>query len=137
MGLGKKVFLVSVICFLLTACSVGMALHGQQDANLGAISIGQDRSIVMLNLGQPTRTFANEDGRVDTYNLEKGNAPSVGRAAGHLAMDVFTLGLWEILGTPIEGFAGEEYTLTVEYGPDDKLKNIVTTPGHSAMGSLK
>ena len=83
-------------------------MHGKEDVNLSSITVGQDRSIVIMHLGQPYRTFGNENGRVDTYAVERGNAPSVGRAAGHAVMDLLTFGLWEVIGTPIEGFAGEE-----------------------------
>jgi len=129
-------FLV-ISSFNLASCSVGMAMHGKEDVNLSSITVGQDRSIVIMHLGQPYRTFANEDGRVDTYSVERGNAPSVGRAAGHAVMDLLTFGIWEVIGTPIEGFAGEEFTLTIEYGADNKLKSVATTPGKSAIGSLK
>ena len=112
-------------------------MHGKEDVNLSSITVGQDRSIVVMNLGQPQKTNANEHGRVDTYLVERGNAPSIGRAVGHAAMDVLTLGAWEIIGTPIEGFAGEEFTLTIEYGADDKLKTVATGSGKSAIGSMK
>ena len=46
--------------------------------------------------------------RVDLYEYEIGNKPSAGRAIGHGVMDILTLGLWEIIGTPIEGFQGEK-----------------------------
>jgi hypothetical protein len=55
-----------------------------------------------------------------------GNEPSAGRAVGHAVMDVLTLGIWEIAGTPIEGFQGEKYRATVIYGDDDKVTGIKT-----------
>lgn len=131
------IVMLAISSFNLASCSVGMAMHGKEDVNLSSITVGQDRSIVIMHLGQPYRTFGNENGRVDTYAVERGNAPSVGRAAGHAVMDLLTFGLWEVIGTPIEGFAGEEFTITIEYGSDDKLKSVATTPGKSAMGSLK
>jgi hypothetical protein len=136
LGFAMKVLLV-ISSLNLASCSVGMAMHGKEDVNLSSITVGQDRSIVVMNLGQPQKTNANEHGRVDTYLVERGNAPSIGRAVGHAAMDVLTLGAWEIIGTPIEGFAGEEFTLTIEYGADDKLKTVVTGSGKSAIGSMK
>lgn len=131
------IVMLAISSFNLASCSVGMAMHGKEDVNLSSITVGQDRSIVLMHLGQPYRTFANENGRVDTYAVERVNAPSVGRAAGHAVMDLLTLGLWEVIGTPIEGFAGEEFTITIEYSSDDKLKSVATTPGKSAMVSLK
>lgn len=116
---------------LLTGCSVGMAMSGKPDPNLGVLEIGQSRDIVLLNIGQPTRTSATEKGRTDVFELERGNEQSVGRAAGHAAMDVLTFGLWEIVGTPIEGFTGDKLTLFIEYDENDKVKNLKTSPGHS------
>ena len=113
----------------LASCSVGMAMHGKEDVNLA--------SIVVMNLGQPQKTIANEHGRVDTYLVERGNAASIGRAVGHAAMDLLTFGIWKVIDSPIEGFAGEEFTLTIEYGTDDKLKSVATTLGKLEIGSLK
>jgi hypothetical protein len=48
-------------------------------------------------------------------------------------MDLLTLGLWEVVGTPIEGFAGEEFTVTVEYDKADKITKVYTSPGHSSF----
>ncbi len=79
-------------CFL-QGCSVGMAMSGQPDPNIGALQIGQKRDIVLLNLGQPTKTSVKEEKRTDVFHLERGNQPSAGRAVGHAAMDVLTLGL--------------------------------------------
>ena len=115
----------------LTGCSVGMAMSGKPDPNVGALDIGQHRDVVILNLGQPTKTSATEAGRTDIFNLERGNEQSVGRAAGHAVMDVLTIGLWEIVGTPIEGFTGDTFTLSIEYDENDRVKKINASPGHS------
>ncbi len=117
----------------LSACSVGMAMSGHPDPNIGVLSIGQSRDIVLLNLGQPSQTLATESGRTDVFRLQRGNRQSTGRAVGHAVMDLLTLGIWEVVGTPIEGFTGEEFTLTIEYDPEDKVKKITTSPGHSAF----
>jgi len=101
-----------------------MAASGKRDPNLGAINIGEPRETVLVHLGQPARTIQNADSTVDVFELERGNEPSMGRAAFHGALDVLTLGAWEIIGTPIEGFAGEKFELTVEYGPDGKVTRI-------------
>ncbi|MEQ3306518.1 hypothetical protein AAA294_03420 [Fusobacterium varium] len=41
-------------------------------------------------------------------------------------MDILTLGLWEVIGTPIEATTGEKSYLTVEY-IDGKLSNFHQT----------
>jgi hypothetical protein len=117
----------------LAGCSVGMAMSGKPDPNIGVLSKGQSRDIVLLNLGQPTHTATTEKGRVDVFNLERGNEQSVGRAVGHAVMDVLTIGIWEVVGTPIEAFSGNKFTVTIEYNQDDTVAKVTTTNGHSSF----
>ena len=72
---------------------------------------------------------------MDVFELQRGNAPSGGRALAHGAIDLFTLGLWEVIGTPIEAMQGESYTLTIEYDKQDKVKKVFTGEGQ-ITGSL-
>jgi len=76
-------------------------------------------------MGSPASSTTLEDGcRIDVYQYELGNKPSAGRAVGHAVMDVLTLGLWEIAGTPIEAVQGEKKELVVHYDPDDRVTAI-------------
>ena len=76
----KNFLCLCLICIILSGCSVFMAMKGKKDANLGALNVGQDRSIVIANLGQPSKTVQVEGKRYDVFELERGNAPSGGRA---------------------------------------------------------
>jgi len=58
------------------------------------------------------------------YDYEIGNEPSGGRAAFHGAMDVLTLGAWEIVGTPVEGFTGDKKTVMVSYDTNQKVVSV-------------
>jgi hypothetical protein len=87
----------------IQVCSVGMAMSGSENPDLGAIRIGASRGEVELHLGTPIKTTPlSGGGRADVYQYEIGNEPSTGRAVGHGVMDVLTLGIWEVVGTPIE-----------------------------------
>lgn len=121
-----KLLILIMLAFFCTGCAVFMAMHGKRDANIGALQIGQDRAIVLANLGQPAKTAATENGRYDVFELQRGNSPSGGRALAHGAIDLLTLGFWEIIGTPIEAMQGETYTLSVEYDKEDKVKKVIT-----------
>ena len=80
-----------------------------------------------MHLGPPVQTSTQPDGTViSTYEYEIGNEPSAGRAVGHAAMDVLTLGVWEIVGTPIEGVTGDKYRAIITYGADNRVANIST-----------
>jgi hypothetical protein len=41
-------------------------------------------------------------------------------------MDVLTLGIWEIVGTPIEAVQGETYNAMITYDESDKVADIKT-----------
>jgi hypothetical protein len=119
---------------LLSGCSVGMALSGSQNPDLGAVRTGASRGEVELHLGSPIRSALLDNGhRADVYEYEVGNEPSAGRATGHAVMDVLTLGVWEIVGTPIEGVQGEKYNATIVYDENDKVVDLKTAKATSAM----
>ena len=111
--------------FLLSACSVGMALSGNDNPDLGALKVGATRGEVQLHLGPPATSQTLENGqRLDVYEYEIGNEPSAGRAAAHGVMDILTLGIWEVVGTPIEAIQGDKYKATIKYDKNDKVIDI-------------
>jgi len=118
--------LVCLLCLLcFGGCSVGMAISGKEEPNIGAIRVGSSRGEVEMHLGYPTSSTTLEDKtRSDIYEYEIGNEPSAGRAIGHGVMDVLTLGIWEVVGTPIEGFQGEKRQITIIYDNSDHVKSI-------------
>ena len=120
----RETVIVAVVCFVLAlaGCSVGMAMSGKKDPNLSIIRPGSTRGEVELQLGSPISSVTHADGkRTDVYEYELGNEPSTGRAIAWGVLDVLTLGLWELAGTPIELLQGRKHQLTTLYGPDDRL----------------
>jgi hypothetical protein len=114
---------------VLTGCSVGMALSGEKQPDLAACRVGAERSDIELQLGKPVAGSDLPDGSQScTYQYQVGNEPSPGRAVVHGAMDVLTLGLWEVVGTPIEAVQGQKYNMTVVYDADGKATQITTQP---------
>ena len=57
-------------------------------------------------------------------NMKIGNESSSSRAIGHGIMDFMTLGLWEVVGTPIEGFQGNTRMLYITYDKNDKILKL-------------
>jgi len=116
------------ICLLfLTGCSVGMAMSGKDQKDDSILYPGAPRDVVIAKLGPPESSTTNEkEERVDSYYIVKGNKPSTGRAVAHAALDVFTFGLWEVIGTPMEMGAGsEEHSrVLVIYDKNDKIKDV-------------
>ena len=112
----------------LQGCSVGMAMSGKKQPELGAIRVGATRGEIELQLGSPVEIREEHGQRMDVYEYEIGNEPSAGRAIGHGIMDVLTLGLWEAVGTPIEGVQGEKKRLLITYDENDYVTKVGALP---------
>ncbi len=117
--LGLLLFAIS------NGCSVGMALSGKKNPDLSVARVGATRGEVELQLGPPVKTVTLDDSkRLDQYEYEIGNEPSAGRAIGHGVLDVLTIGLWEIAGTPIEAVQGEKYSISITYDKADVVVSV-------------
>lgn len=121
-----KVVAVLLLAGLVSGCAVGMALSGKKEVDVAKLYIGQPRADVIALLGNPINTTATETGSEDVFKCQAGNAPSAARAVGHGIMDVLTVGLWEVAGTPFEALQGSTYYVTVTYDKDEKLTNVKT-----------
>jgi len=121
----KKLIAMMIIFGFLSGCSVGMALSGKQDPDLGVVKQKASRGEVELQLGAPVSVSTLENGHVvNIYEYELGNEPSVGRAMGHAVMDVMTFGFWELIGSPVEGFQGDKRQIQIEYDENDYIVNV-------------
>ena len=115
---------VATLAMLTTGCSVYMAATQPGKKDLGVLSAGTPRNVVMAELGAPVDTKKDGPRTVDIYKFTQGyhGAWKGARAVGHGAADVLTLGLWEVVGTPIEGVAnGTEMTVEVAYNQNDQV----------------
>ncbi len=123
----QKIIIFPIIALLISSCSVGMALSGHEQKDTSVFYYGAHRSFVHAKTGLPSHTVQDKEEKwIDTYIVIKGNEPSAGRAIGHGIMDVLTLGVWEVIGTPIEAVAGgeEHDRYTIYYDGDDKIEKV-------------
>lgn len=121
---------LSLTAVFLSGCSVGMAVSGREEMNMSIVYPGVPRKAVISRLGEPESSVMDEDGNyIDTYVIVKGNEPSAGRAVVHGTLDVLSLGLWEIVGTPVEIIEGVETksALTIFYDSEERILDIQTT----------
>ncbi|MBI3291680.1 MAG: hypothetical protein HYZ73_02565 [Elusimicrobia bacterium] len=118
-----------------TGCSVFMAAKQPPQKDMSVLRQGTSRSILLAELGQPAATEMKDGKKVDVFSFTQGYSKpaKAARAVFHGAADVFTLGLWEVVGTPTEAiFDGTKMALEVTYDENDRVESVVDLqPGRS------
>lgn len=111
-----------------TGCAVFMAAKQPPKKDLSVLKQGTPRSLLLAELGQPIASETKNGKRVDVFSFTQGYSKpaKAARAVFHGAADVFTLGLWEVVGTPTEAvFDGTKVALEVTYDQADRVENAV------------
>ncbi|OEU62957.1 MAG: hypothetical protein BBJ57_11730 [Desulfobacterales bacterium PC51MH44] len=126
--------LIVIIIFMLgQGCSVYMAANQPDKKDVSVFNVGTPRTHVIAEAGRPLYTKEKADGTLtDTFVFVQGysSGSKAGRALFHGAADVLTLGLWEVIGTPVEAVAdGTEVKVQVEYDANEKVQNIIALSG--------
>jgi hypothetical protein len=130
----RPVRLIAVVLLplLLAGCSVAMSANrSSYKGDPAMIQPGAERAMIESTFGPPNMTAAMEGGKLKAVYKIDPDAHTAGAkgvaVAGHLIADVLTLGLWEILGTPLELAAQDKFTnYIVVYGPDSKVQTVET-----------
>jgi len=118
--------MVVLCCFLLfTSCSVYMAAK-KEGVSIDEIEACKTRGCILAKGAELISSERTPDGGlIETYKClhKKG---STGRAVMHGVLDVATLGLWEVAGTPIEGSKSKKnyFSVKIYYDKDEKIKKV-------------
>ncbi len=129
MSLRKKfgVVVFSFVLFLSSGCAVFMAANQPDKKNVDLFTVGTQRSLLIAEYGAPTES-ENRDGKdYDTFKFVQGysTGAKVSRAVFHGVADVFTIGLWEVVGTPAEAlFDGQQMAYEVSYDEENRVDQI-------------
>lgn len=122
-----------VICsFFISGCASTLALTHAGKKDLSVLQQGTSRNRVISELGAPLSSAEQDGKKIDVYSFTQGysKGAKAGRAIFHLAADVFTLFLWEIIATPTEiVFDGSERSYKVTYDKNDSIEKVDTLKG--------
>jgi len=129
----RRVKTIAGLCVVMgllsqTGCAVFMAARQPPRKDLSVLSLGTPRSMLLAELGQPTATEMKAGKKVDVFSFTQGYSKpaKAARAVFHGAADVFTLGLWEVVGTPTEAvFDGTKMGIEVTYDENDRVEHVV------------
>jgi len=124
----KSASILLPLCLLLTSCSVYMAANKPSKKDLNVLDIGTPRDVILGEFGPPNKTIHNEEGElVESWSFKQGDSTGVKvvKTAFHAAADVFTLGLWEVVGTPAEIILEQDLrTYIVTFDKDENVKGV-------------
>ncbi len=123
-----------------SGCSVYMAATQPGEKDLAVLKEGTPRSHIIAALGAPIWSGEKEGNKVDVFRFTQGysKGAKAGRAIFHAVADVFTLGLWEVIGTPVESVAsGDEMRIEVTYDADERVKTtqVIGLKGEKPPGN--
>lgn len=128
-----------LVAVVLSGCSVYMAASSDGKKDLSVLRPGTDRDTVIAELGAPITSDWIETAalspdaepkreRVDIFKflLERSSASNSGRAVAYGAAAVLTLGLSELVTTPLEAGVGDagERRCRIVYDEDDRVSRI-------------
>ncbi|HVB79820.1 MAG TPA: hypothetical protein VNE82_07710 [Candidatus Binataceae bacterium] len=109
----------------LNGCSVVMEATRPDPIDTSQFAVGEPRLQVVEVLGAPAATVNQSDQSCDVYKLYTHGPGGAGKgaiAAGEAVADVFTLGLAEVVTSPVEGATrNAKHTVTMCYDKDLKL----------------
>ena len=115
----QKLLMVGA-CISLAACSVVMAAKSN-GISPKQLTQCKTRSCLIAEGAVPINSSKNKQGKVyaETFRATMPTG-SAARAAMHGLLDVGTMGLWEVAGTPIEAVKGKKtgYVIQAKYADD-------------------
>lgn len=120
---------VGIASLFTSGCGVYMAFTQPPRVDTDALDAGGvSRDLVIERLGAPKSSVKNVDGsREDTFEYYEGSSSGwkIGRGIFHLAADIFTAALWEIVATPTEyALRGEKITAQANFDNSDRLTSF-------------
>ena len=116
-----------VMIALLAGCSSVMATKQPPKKDLSVLEPGTERYRLIAELGKPVYSEERDGVTYDVFAFTQGysGGAKAGRAIAHGAASVYTLGLWELFGTAIEGAAdGKDVQVLVSYDADQRVDEV-------------
>ena len=122
----KYAILTSILA--LAVCAPVMEANRPDPVDLTKFAVGESRMKIVSEIGSPVSTVQDRGNSCDVYKLYTDGPSGAGKgfiAAGEVVADVFTLGLTEIVFTPVEaGTKSDKHSVVFCYSKDDKMVSM-------------
>ncbi len=135
-SIGKVLLVVAVglLTIELAACGPVMEATRPDPVDVSTFVPGQKRMDVLAEVGNPAASAKDGEDSCDIYRLYTRGPGGVGKgvaAAGEAVVDVMTLGLSEVLFTPVEAATrNSKHTVVFCYGPQERLVSVKESDTH-------
>lgn len=125
----QKISLIALLVWLLSGCSVYMASHQPTEKNVGLFVVGTPRSFLIAEFGQPVSSEVKNGQKYEIFRFTQGysSGAKAGRAFAEGVADVMTLGVAEVITTPVESIAdGNLMAYGVVYDSNDLVIQVIS-----------
>lgn len=130
----RGVFTIATAALFLASCSTVMEANRPSAVSLAQFNTGLRRIEVIEKLGAPASSVKTEGKSCDIYKLYTHGTSKVAKGAiivGEAAADVFTAGLFEVVGTSAEAASKAHiHTVLFCYSDDERLTSVIDE-GHT------
>jgi hypothetical protein len=114
-------------CALLSGCSVYMAATQPEAKNITLFKIGTPKSLITAEFGTPQTTIKRNGKEYEIYAFTTGSHVGVkaAKTAVWIAADILTLGLAEVVGTPVETLIrSKDMAYEVSFDKNDLVDHV-------------
>ena len=140
-GRATRAALWTLACSTLlmsSGCAAFKASTQPGKKDVSVLSPGMPRNLVIAEIGAPVWSEERNGVTTDIFDFRQGYSKKVkaGRAMVHVAGDVVTGGLWEIVGIPAETLAdGTEVKVEVQYDFNRVVRAVHVIEGEKIVAS--
>jgi outer membrane protein assembly factor BamE (lipoprotein component of BamABCDE complex) len=138
----KSIAIVALV-FLFSGCSVYMAAHQPTKKNVALFKVGTPRDVLIAEFGLPTSSEVRNGKTYEIFRFQQGytEGAKAARALVEGTADVFTLGVTEVISTPVEAINDGSLTVyEVSYDSNNCVDQVIlltpkadtSTPNQSA-----
>ena len=123
--LGKNLVVLIICVVLLAGCGFSNIVNRGEYIDDKSVVVGTPRQDLLARFGAPIDTKKGSSGIVtqDTFRVAQGESTGgkVAKGGGLLILDIFTLGLAELVATPVT--EGKDYVIfDVKYDNDERVR---------------
>lgn len=124
----NKIASLVVAGILMSSCSIYMAANQPGRKDLAILTEGTPQATVRAELGSPAWSGKGGQGLdVEVFQFVQGysGGARAARVFWHTAADTFSLGLWELIGFPIESaYSGTRMNAVVTYDEQQTVRSV-------------